>query len=225
MKFAVVIPDRGDRPAFMANCLRMISPQVNKEDIYIYREYLGTDGQPDITEKYAKAYIDLSPHYDLLFFIENDDWYRSDYIELMLKYYERAKSPDIFGIGYTMYYHLGLRKYFTFIHPSRASMMNTCLRTKLPRLMAEWKNGTAEPRKFLDMYLWNIIKGTTVSPPVISLGIKHGVGVAGGSGHNSLMERYIKEDNGFLKATLDEESFSFYNNIVTPQSWASRAGT
>lgn len=217
MRIAVLIPDRGDRPLFLENCLRMMRHQTLRVDhIEIVSDKPKSD-KPDITWRYRTGYDRLrGKHFDLIAFIENDDWYSPDYLEQMVSAWYDHGQPDIFGTNYTIYYHLRLRAYFTFTHTHRASAMNTFIR---PDMDIKWPS---DHEVFTDSWLWQSYvhrsAGTwgLFSPPTpLALGMKHGVGLCGGRSHIDKLERYANPDNGFLKRTLDPDSFEFYDKFAS----------
>jgi len=151
------------------------------------------------------GYQQVQKGIDLVAFIENDDWYSPDYLETMWLEWHRAKCPDIFGTSYTIYYHIGIRKWFTMHHVHRSSAMSTVIRPHLP---LSWP---ADNDPYTDLHLWRNVKGCTFTPSKhICLGIKHGVGLCGGVNHIDAMHRYVNEDNGLLADTLDPESLQWY---------------
>ncbi len=208
---AAIIPDRGDRPKMLANCLRMMSEQTLQPEIFLIDEEPKSE-LPDITYRYKKGYDLVSKgDYDLVFFIESDDWYHPNYIYTIYSCWLSEGKPDLIGIDYTYYYHLKLRKYFKYGHLGRASMMNTAMK---PGLILKWPH---DNYRFVDMYIWDKLKGLTISPKYpISIGMKgHGEGMTGGTGHDNKLFRYDCEDNGFLAEHLDKQSFEFYDKFNT----------
>jgi glycosyltransferase involved in cell wall biosynthesis len=213
MRIAVIIPDRGDRPAFLANCLRMVRGQTLKpaQVILVNDPPITTD--KDITWRYRIGYGRVAEDIDLVAFMENDDWYSRDYLKTMAQQWMKAKCPDIFGTSYTIYYHIGLRKWFTMHHSHRSSAMSTVIRPCLP---LTWPTDN-DP--YTDQHLWRNVKGRTFTPEKhICLGMKHGVGLCGGVNHFDAMHRYTNDDGGLLADTLDPESLKFYSQWYTPPS-------
>lgn len=225
MKFGVIIPDRNDRPKFLANCMRMIQAQTIKPEIVL----LVNDPQPehiqphqkDITWRYKKGYNELrNKGLDCIFFVENDDWYCPYYFEEMLKAWEKHNRPELLGHTYTIYYHIGIRRWRTFDHFQRSSAMNTLIK---PDLNFPWCPDT-EP--YTDTWLWMRagLKGITFRPGnLICMGIKHGDGLTGGEFHSNRFDtfKYSDADFDYLRTNLDTESFNFYstyyeNNPFTP---------
>jgi hypothetical protein len=229
MKIGVIIPDRNDRPKFLANCLRMMEAQTLKPKYVRIIDYPAINEHVDITPRYRTGYLYMSAmDVDLIAFIENDDYYAPDYFETMVEAWKRFHKPSLFGTCYTIYYHLQLKRYFTMEHHQRASAMNTFIK---PALNIKWP---VDMEPFLDMHLWSGQSGITgdmsrvVFKPekIISVGMKHAVGKTIGGGNHVIDERvarrYATKDvndeypQGFLKTVLDPESFNFYNNYFQP---------
>lgn len=211
-KIAVIVPDRGDRPDFLEHCKRMIESQSLQPNYVIIFDYPPLSDKCDITERYRTAYHSLDGmDFDCVFFMENDDWYNQHYIMDMVNAWISHGRPDLFGIGYTYYYHIGINKYARFDHPRRASMMNTLMK---PDLKFEW---CPDEYPYTDAWLWNKIENRkTFSPEKpISLGIKHGIGKSGGEYHRTKLERYNLDDTSgeFLSSIVDQDSFLFYNEM------------
>lgn len=213
MKIAVIIPDRGDRPDFLAHCKWMLSQQTLQPDQVIIVDEKPKSEACDITYRYRTAYRSLDGQgFDCALFMENDDWYSKDYILGMLMYWQDNGKPDLFGIGYTYYYNLAVKKYTRFDHPRRASMMNTLMKTDM---QFEW---CSDEYPYTDMWLWTKAienRKTFIPFNVISIGIKHGVGMSGGNYHNNKLERYDNDDNNFefLSSVVDPVSLGFYKDL------------
>jgi hypothetical protein len=227
MKIACIIPDRSDRPQFLEHCRKMLQRQTVQISHCELVNFSATSDKPDITQRYRIGYENvckLVPNVDVIFFIENDDYYAPDYIEKMLLAWVQNDKPDLFGTSYTYYYHICLNAYFKMTHPERASAMNTMIK---PYLKINWP---ADNEVYTDLHLWlydHVLSGTkkTWTPEIpISIGIKHGVGLCGGRHHNDRLGRYKMAGGwgnesasghedlmcSFLKAHTDKESFEFY---------------
>lgn len=213
---AVLIPDKGDRPTLLQNCLRMIGNQTRQPDkILVFRETSPYEGV-DITWRYRNGYNRLKG-YDVVLFMENDDYYRPEYIEEMLAEWDRQGRPDMLGTSSTIYYHVGIRRYFVMKHRERASMMNTLIKGGLE---IKWPQ---DQEPFTDMWLWmkpelNKFSRVVFTPQkTLSIGIKHGIGLCGGSNHKTRMHRYVFEDGdlSLLKEIMqnDEDSLNFYAGL------------
>jgi hypothetical protein len=215
MKLGVLIPDRGDRPRFMENCLRMLKAQTMQPDIVEVVKDLPTNGERDITKRYRMGYDRLrGKNLEIIALMENDDYYSPRYLETMVHAWQSHNRPNIFGTNYTIYYHIKLFAQFTMNHNTRSSAMSTLIR---PDLRFPW---CPDNEPFTDIHLWRVVKGITFRPNShICLGIKHGEGLCGGGAHTDKLERYTTlktglpdPDKKFLRSVLDEESYNFYSN-------------
>lgn len=223
MNVGIVVPDRRDRRGFTENCKRLIRRQTLKHHLFIV-DHMPISDACDIVPRYRKGYDMFSSAYldktikgkiDVIAFMENDDWYAPNYLEEMVKAWEAHGQPEMFGTNYTIYYHLKLEKYFTMRHAQRSNTMNTLIK---PGLNFKWP---LDHDPFIDSWLW--MKDEIASPPLIkklweppmilSIGIKHGIGKLGARHHVDELDRYINDDNGWLKDTVDEESFKFYSRV------------
>lgn len=216
MRIGIIIPDRGDRPRFLANCFRMLNAQTVQPTLVELVDFVASDNECDITKRYRIGYDKLrNKALDIILFWENDDWYSPTYIETMINKWIEFGKPDLFGTTYTIYYHIKEFGYFPMNHHQRCSAMSTLIK---PDLNFEW---CPDNEPFTDSHLWNL---TTITKklftPVkpVSMGIKHGVGLTGGEMHVNRLYRFTTNtgtkdiDKKFLKETLDEKSFEFYAN-------------
>lgn len=212
MKIAVLIPTRNDRPGFLYNCLRMIEAQTLKPVHIEVIDYAPESNMCDITQRYRRGYDKLKGRdFDVISLVEDDDYYSPIYLETMAAEWEKRGRPDIFGTLYTIYYHLKLGAFFTMYHQDRASAMNTFIK---PDLDINWP---VDHEPFTDIHLWEKIRGVTFDPgKIISVGMKHGIGMCGGGSHTGKLKRYTEPDNGFLQRILDHESYKFYSQFYDP---------
>lgn len=208
----VLIPDRNDRPLFLEHCLYMLSQQtLQPHHIEIVNDE-PLSSAIDITYRYRIGCERLfAKACDRVLFIENDDWYRNDYIDLMNDLWKVNMKPDIFGLGKTTYYHIGTNKYTTMVHSRRASAFATMV---TPAIMYHDFGKDSEP--FFDIHLWKmpLKKITFFHTGNICLGIKHGKGSCGGKAHSKAFP-YDNNDSdlSYLKSIVDEVSFKFYTSI------------
>lgn len=213
MRIGVIIPDRNDRPEFLKNCMRMLERQTRKPDVIELVNDPPKDEHCDITYRYRTGYERMSgQNIDLIAFIENDDWYSSKYLEVHSEKWLEVGRPVIFGTNYTIYYHLKLKKYFTMYHEQRSSAMNTFLR---PNQTINWGE---DVNPYTDLQLWEKMRGLVWQPPLLSLGIKHGIGKTGGAFHVDYIERYSEQISqaDFLEKNIlpdDPEGYEFYKNF------------
>ncbi len=210
LKIGVIIPDRNDRPLFLENCLRLIKQQTIQPACIEVVNYQAISDDVDITQRYRIGYDLLrGKDLDVIALIENDEWYSPDYLEIITKAWFSSGRPDIFGTDYTIYYHIKLFAHFTMWHMSRSSAMSTLIK---PDLNFEW---CADNEPYTDMHLWETLKGCTFHPEKnICMGIKHGVGKCGGTGHTNKLHRFNESDadKKILSDLMDIESFEFYSN-------------
>lgn len=211
MKIGIIIPDRGDRPKLLMNCIRMIRAQTIKPDIIELVNYKPESTAKDITQRYRRGYDLLRKKgLDLIFLIENDDFYHPTYLENTLKAWIAAGKPDLLGQRQTIYYHIGHRKYFFMFHESRGAAMNTVIK---PDLTFDW---CPDSEVYTDQWLYTRLKyklWTSEKPNC--LGIKHNIGLTGGNNHCTNMDRYKYDDQDlkFLKSVTDPASFEFYSTF------------
>lgn len=216
MKVAIIIPDRNDRPQFTENCLRLMNRQTAEFEI-IHVNHEPETVAKDITQRYRMGYQHATANgFDVCLFIENDDYYRPNYIATMLREWEARDKPDLLGTSYTIYYHIKLKKWFRIDHPNRASAMNTLIKCGL---QIDW---CADSYPYTDMHLWKfnpqISKSIFTPSEHLALGIKHGIGMEGGQWHTTRLGRYTDlgvddSELSFLREVVDENSFEFYKNL------------
>lgn len=221
-RIGIIIPDRGDRPLFLENCMRMIRDQEYRTyaiSTYVLKvDFKPSDNTKDITKRYRIGYDALrNKNYDIIFLIENDDWYSPTYIESMLTAWIAAGKPDLFGTRYTIYYHIRLLKGYTMHHETRSSAMSTMIR---PDLNFAW---CPDHESYTDSWLYDNLPYKLWTPPrdkPICIGIKHGVGMTGGVAHTDSLEAYTDypnssfddADKDWLRSVMDDVSFEFYAN-------------
>ncbi len=215
MKIGVLTPTRGDRPKFLEFAFHQIKRQtVQPNFIELVDDVPVNPNVKDITFRYAKGSERLlKKGADVIFLIEDDDYYSVNYIETMLNEWNKAENPEIFGSGISYYYHLALKRYCYIKHYERASAFSTMI-TKEGLLKMKWPK---DDYPFTDIELWKQLKGKTFVPDnILTIGIKgHNEGkLFGGIGHNrEWMSKYEKDEN-WLEKNVDNEAFEFYSTIV-----------
>lgn len=217
IKVGILIPDRGDRPELLANCLRMMEAQTLKPHIIELVNDRPSDDKCDITKRYRLGYERLrGKGLDVTAFIENDDWYSPLYLHTMVNAWIENGKPDLFGTNCTIYFHIKLQRYLVMDHDDRSSAMNTFIK---PDMTFPW---CPDNEPFTDMHLWLGLKNKITnkylygSSKVISMGMKHGIGKCGGGTHVSRLTRYKYDGKELLKETLDPSSYEFYNKFYDP---------
>jgi len=203
--FAVIIPDRGDRPQLLEFAKFQLSRMSTQPDAVYIVDYKPKSAAVDLiprikigTEK-AK-----SDGFDQVMIVENDDWYGKDY-------FDNIGYADFVGSESTTYYNLRNRTYQDWTHPKRSSLFTTGF--KISALEGfEWP---PETDTFLDISLWLYAtqKRKTIHwRETKAIGIKHGIGLCGGKGHVQ-QNKYMDRELEWLKANVDSESFDFYKSI------------
>jgi hypothetical protein len=220
MTTAVLIPTIKGREQFLQQAKNLISEQtITPSFIEIVDDEQRNLKVVDVAWRY-KIGIQrcLKKGADVIIFWEDDDWYKYNYIELMLKHWVMKGSPDVFGISRTIYYNIVKRKYMFMDHPDRASMMSTMV-TK--NFKPKWED---KQNPFVDLLIWkeSEYKKRTWDIPFeksIAIGIKHGIGLCAGGGHRWRDEKYPYDDSNlrFLSFIVDKDSLNFYSNFYVGQ--------
>lgn len=229
MKVGVIIPTRGDRPLFKKNCLRLLQNQTLPPNTILFVDQPPESEECDITKRYRFGYDYFrGKDFDVLAFMEDDDWYHSQYLEIMIQKWQEHGRPELFGTNYTIYYNIRLFRYFTMRHTQRSAAMSTLIK---PDMNFTW---CKDSEAYTDSHLWFSATHLSTKKRLISnvfkpefnicLGIKHGVGKTGGLNHLTALHRYIganatdDRSKDFLMKTVDVESFEFYCNYFKNNS-------
>lgn len=217
LKIGVVLPTRGDRPQFLNFAIEQLNNQTRQADVIEIVDDPPENQEKDITKRYRiGCQRIIKKNVDLIFFIEDDDWYDKQYIEKMIKKWQENGKPDLFGINSTVYYHLKTKKCINFNHPERASAMNTIVTPQIIKNII-WP---PDDEVSFDLYLWNFFKGKTCNfEKKYSIGIKHGIGLSGGIGHDADNYKNSEEDPDWLKNNVDSYAFDVYEKINADYFW------
>lgn len=230
MRIAILIPDRGDRQLFTLNCKRMIKAQTIQPEIVVFVDFVPKNNAIDITQRYRIGYNVLrNKGMDVIFLMENDDYYAPNYIETMLKNWENSGKPALFGTTKTIYYHIKLRKHYTMHHVTRSSAMSTMIK---PDLKFPW---CADYNPYTDCHLYEVLPYKLFTPnpdKPICIGIKHDVGLCGGHGHSTKLDAYDNLSTSasdpemlWLRGNMDLDSFEFYANYFSDATFAPPASS
>jgi hypothetical protein len=218
MKIAVVVPTRGDRPEFLSHCRRQIHRQTLSPDEIIFVDYEPVKREiADLTARYRKGITDARQRgCNLICFWEDDDWYDEKYLEWIVSSWTKKGRPEVFGIEVSYYFNLKSMRGTIFEHPGRSSMFCTCLS------IAEHRWNTLhwppDSERFLDLWIWrkwNLTKATAnFTDKIYTIGIKHGIGLTGGGGHNTdaTFYRGSSYDQEWLQRNIDDQSYQIYKN-------------
>ncbi len=216
IKFCAITPDRGDRPQFLEHCKYQMDRQTVKPDVHIITGPEAIEPGPfaDIIPR-IKAGIETVKYlgFNYVFIIENDDYYPDNYFEQMLFGFE--KGYPFVGISKTIYYSIFLKRYSVLHHTGHSSLMCTGIDLNF----FDYFPWPADTEKFLDKKIWawaienHIIK--FIDPGNMPIGIKHGIGFCGGTGHNdNFPYQDFDSDMSWLKTTIRSESFAFYKSLI-----------
>lgn len=209
MKFAVIIPDRNDRPEFTANCFRQLDRMTLKPDVVIHvNDPVWKQGYDLIDRIHMGAGRALEAGIDPCFIIENDDYYPADYFERSVPY---LHDYHFVGQEYSDYYNLKNQTHNRFIHPHRASLFTTGFKISALNNF-EWPDNS---KPFLDIPLWHYARHKKRKfIDTGAIGLKHGLGLCGGKGHKMNWPKNYDLDMNWLKKAVDKESFEFYRSLA-----------
>ncbi len=211
VRLGVICPDRGDREKFLEQFHRQIARQTLKPTIVEVVDYVPESFNCDITQRYKRGYDVLrGKDIDVIAMLEVDDWYAPNYLEVMCENWLKYGKPKMLGLNYTIYYHLFVGKSFVFKHEKRSSMMSTLMR---PDMDIEW---CKDDYAYTDSHLWKTVGGIVFNPKqIITVGLKHGIGLCGGQYHSSNLQRY-NENNIDFRRLVGEEDYAFYRSLYPP---------
>lgn len=212
MNIAAVTPTRGDRGRLLEQRKLYVGRQSLPFTSHIIVDNPPLDQRKDITKRFREGITKaFAQGAELVFLIEDDDWYHPDYVRDMVHGWERAGKPKCFGVGYSYYYHLGTRAWLQMKHPERASAFSTMVTRDV--LSMSWP-GDHEP--FFDIHLWKQLQGKTFQPASpIAVGVKHGIGMSGGIGHRKewAMYKFKDSDMSWFRSHTGEDDFLFYKQL------------
>lgn len=199
MTIGVLIPTRNNRPLFLDRCKYYMDRQTIPVNYRLIVDYPQKTFPIDLTERYRYGLDILKYKCNVVFLIEDDDWYDERYIETMISKWEQSERPSIFGVGETYFYHIGIKAYWHRDHQERACAFSTMVTSDI---IDKIDYRSIDPLLF-DMGLWrqkNMTKKTFKPDRPLSIGMKHGRGICGAAGHTAWFYTHEKT------ARKDEES-------------------
>lgn len=218
-QFAVIIPDRGDRPELLKFCKRQIENQTLKPTkIYHVNFHPETVNKFDLVERVRKGVeMAKADNIDWVIVCENDDQYNVAYLSNMFEAILVNPQISFIGCSKSLYYNLKNNTYQIYDHPKRSSLFQTAFKISALKENSVL-NGFRWPDnddQFLDISLWSYADKNCMSllhDQPLAIGMKHGVGLCGGKGHRT---RLANDDIGrhVLKSLVDDESFAFYMDL------------
>lgn len=213
-RFAIIVPDRGDRPEFTERCKKQIDAfNCNEHAFTVYVDFKPEGSKPDLVDRIFYG-IDAaqSNGVDFVFIVENDDFYPVDYLSKM----GNPEGYDFIGCEQSYYYNLRNLTWQRFDHVHRSSLFNTGFRISSMHGFSFLKLIKSND-VFLDIEIWKWARKRNrrkikFVESTGSIGIKHGIGLCGGKGHR--MELINKDpEMNWLKSRVDADSFEFYRQL------------
>jgi hypothetical protein len=202
-KVGVVVPTMGNRPRFLAQCLKYIERQTVQPFVTRVVDEPQTVFPTDLTYRYRTGVTDLVKWgCDLIVVFEDDDYYPKNYIERIVRAYKDSNA-ELIGFSESIYYHIGKRQWRLLKHEGRSSMMATAFSAEFAKRISWPTDSTV----FLDLKLWGqpgrkfFIKDDGCMP----VGIKHGFGKHGGSGHKETFRYDHQDDWGWLESKIGKD--------------------
>ncbi len=135
-----------------------------------------------------------------IFIIEDDDYYKSIYLERMM---ERLKGFDIAGEKNTIYYNVFHRRYVINPNVIHASLFQTAFTVNaIPYLESSYWH------KFIDCQLWEKVQNKNLfNEGNLAIGIKGLPGRYGiGAGHSRAMSMHEDFNLDYLKSLIGEDA-------------------
>jgi hypothetical protein len=161
---------------------------------------------------------------DVLFFIEDDDWYSSNFIQNIIDFLLKIKNPQIVGEANSLNYNLLTNQYYLCEMPSMASLYKTCITKdvypflrKLLLFYHENNSKLINNQIFIDEMLWsqniNTFNKHLINNNNLAIGIKNMPGRKGVCGHVDDYSNYIKYLNS-KNSGIDNKSLDFLKNTI-----------
>lgn len=214
IRVGAVTPTRNNRPRLLERCQYYLHRQTHPVILHDIVDYPQKTHPHDITERYMYGLKRLKDHVDVVFLIEDDDYYAPHYVETMLNRWAQFGKPLTFGVGETYFYHFPSQFYWHREHPERACAYSTMVTSEVVDKINP--TSASYTQLLFDMGIWRQFPNPTcqVWPP-ITIGMKHGFGVCGAAGHNEWFynhdKRSIKDqDYKWLRAQIGEEDTEWY---------------
>lgn len=205
-KFAILTPDRNDRKELLQHCKEQVSRFHFKAKHYIIN-YTSDSEDCDIVPRIKRGIAQAKTDgHSWVVIAENDDHYPADYLDRIIPY---MATHDFIGDQNTTYYNLRNNTYSEFIHRGRSSLFTTSFRISA----LDGFNWPPDHSPYLDIKLWEYARKKRCKfLPLACVGIKHGIGKSGGSGHRKTFQNSDPELK-WLEANVDMDAFEFYKNL------------
>ena len=208
-KLGVVIPTRGDRPQFVAQCQEMMARQTKQPDGYYLIDYKpikeGNDQRDRVRRGVEKAKADGMTH---ILIVEDDDYYPPEYIETM---WNAWRDEDLIGSAYYQAYHLKRREYLTFrVCMDCEAVPLHCTGFTVDAYERFVDDGKGNLDDALSRWGYQHARYRLLLAPLV-VSIKHGVGCTGGGLHDTFNHGVPDPEMKWLKRQVDDpELITFY---------------
>jgi len=206
MRIGIILPTRGDRSEFLEHAKKMIAYQTKQPDHVEIIVGEPESEYPDITYRYKTGYERLKNKCDLIFAWEDDDWYSPDYLQTMINFWVQAGKPELIGLNSIIYYHIIKLRWKVIELKTFGAMCNTAIRSDID---IKWE----QVKTNLDIHLYKNHSFNLIQWDIISLGIKHCIGMKGGAGHDKMNLPIKDKEMKYLKSIVDPVSFTFYKDL------------
>lgn len=213
-QFAIIVPDRGDRPKLREWCEHQINQFHSDGHMFtVYVDFATVNSKHDLIARiYQGVNVSKERGVDFVFIVENDDFYPKDYLNKM----DDPEGFDFIGCEHSYYYNLRNLTWQRFDHAHRSSLFNTGFRISAMDGFP-WQNLMRQNTPFLDIEIWKWARKSKRRKVKFvestgSIGIKHGIGLCGGKGHRMEMLNNDPEMQ-WLNARVDTDSFEFYRQL------------
>lgn len=211
--FTVLTPT-SDRPKCFDICCKMVDKQTVKPvqwlivddsleqpvyppswDFVDYHYRNRSNNEPIHTLSCQVAYALEFITTDKVIIMEDDDWYYSRYLEMMLRLFENSKA-DLVGQGQAIYYVPRYKKYYLHPNKNHASFAQTGFTRNLFGKLKCICNNSKEP--FIDLQLWKqpVSKFISLNETPYCVGMKGMPGkLGGGSGHDHKLPNFRNDSD------------------------------
>jgi len=168
---------------------------------------------------------------DKIFICEDDEYYAPTYIEEMSKRLDQYPSV---GIGFSKYYHLGLKSPYVHENMQHASLAQTSFRREM---IGAFIKALEDPKeKFVDIRFWKVARPSGLvwcdgdhyqgngSPGAQYVGMKGLPGSPGlGFGHKAMPQYRQDPTLEWLRRWIRPEDFCAYQEIGERYLWTSKS--
>jgi len=200
-----------------------IPTQINLNQEYVRSDIIWKEGLN--TQAYNLLLGLEKVKNDILFFIEDDDWYSPNFIQSIIDFLLKIKNTHIIGEADSLNYNIRTNQYFLHKMRNMTSLYKTCItREAYPflkkLLLYYYENNTKliNNNFFIDRMLWKSNDSNTFNKYLINnnnlaIGIKNMPGRKGACGHlndYSKYNKYINSEN----SGIDNKNFDFLKNII-----------